>query len=69
LLLEKPTELTPEGYPHLMFPRTQLGKLVKKQIILKNEGIVPATVKFDPITEGSLTFLSPTSTTILPKQY
>lgn len=22
LLLEKPSELTPEGYPHLIFPRT-----------------------------------------------
>jgi len=36
---------------------------------LKNEGTVAATVKFEPVKEASLSFLSPTTATILPKQY
>ena len=37
--------------------------------MLKNEGYVPATVKFEPVTHQDLTFVGPTTATINPKQY
>jgi|JI10StandDraft_1071094.scaffolds.fasta_scaffold99945_1 hypothetical protein len=42
--------MTPDGLPLLNYGKCQIGKLIKRSIVLKNEGYVPATVKFDPIT-------------------
>jgi hydrocephalus-inducing protein len=69
LLLSKPTELTEEGLPLLKFKKTRLGKTTTRTIVLHNEGSVPATVKFDPITHQDLTFEGLMSCAILPKSY
>ena len=45
--LEKPREYFNEQTPMLKFPKVRVGKSVTMPIILKNDGQVPATVKWD----------------------
>lgn len=57
LQVEKPTET--EGAdmtPALKFRKTRIGKDCIMSIVLKNEGQVPATVRFDAITNDCFTF-------------
>ena len=39
------------------------------QIVLKNEGVVPATFKFEPLVHDCFSFESSTTATIQPKKY
>jgi len=45
--LDKPKEWFNESMLLLKFPKTRIGKSMILPIILKNEGAVPATVKWD----------------------
>lgn len=69
LLLTKPTELSEEGLPLLKLKKTRIGKRTTGTITLHNEGAVPATVKFKPITNENLEFKGEMSRTLEPKEY
>lgn len=56
LQVEKPEELDADGTPMLKFRKTRIGKDAILPIILKNEGGVPATARFDAITSDSFSF-------------
>ena len=53
----------------MKFPRTRLGKSHTQQIMLKNDGNIPATAKFDLIPADSFKFLDSTSISLNPKTY
>ncbi len=58
LKLEKPKDWLDERTPLLKFVKTRVGKTATLPIILKNDGYVPATVKWDiPVTNESFKFL------------
>jgi hypothetical protein len=42
---------------------------MKANIVLRNDGTVPATVKFEPILNECFQFMSTTTATIQPKNY
>jgi hydrocephalus-inducing protein len=67
LKLDKPKEWVNENTPILKFPKTRLGKRVVESIVLKNDGVIPATVKFDVTNHDSFRFISQTSYTLTPK--
>ena len=69
LLLESPNDYDNDGNPILKFKRTRLNKSAMGQIVLKNEGVVPATVKFEPLVHDCFSFESSTTATIQPKKY
>ncbi|MCQ2815786.1 MAG: hypothetical protein MJ252_00825, partial [archaeon] len=69
LLLQSPNDLDQDGTPLLKFKRTRLEKAVEGELVLKNEGVVPATVKFDPLASDVFSFESSTTATIQPKNY
>ena len=69
LLLDQPAEYDADGTPVLKFKRTRLNKSLTSQIVLKNEGVVPATVKFEPLVHECFSFESSTTATIQPKKY
>ena len=66
LKLEKPKELQ-EGLPILKFPRTRVEKSMVSSILLKNDGQVPATVKFDLSPNENYRFAGQVSCSLLPK--
>ena len=47
----------------------RLKKSTTSQIVLKNEGVVPATVQFEPLVHDCFSFESSTTATIQPKKY
>lgn len=53
LQVDKPTEQDADGTPILRFRKTRIGKDTIVPIVLKNEGQVPATVRFDGITNDA----------------
>lgn len=55
--LEKPKEYFNENTPMLKFPKVRIDKSLVLPIVLKNEGYVPATVKFDLTTNENFRFL------------
>lgn len=56
LQVEKPIEQEADGTPALRFRKTRIGKDTILSIVLKNEGQVPATARFDAITNDAFTF-------------
>jgi len=56
LQVSKPDEFEADGTPILKFRKTRIGKDNYMQIILKNEGQVPATARFDAITNEAFSF-------------
>lgn len=56
LQVMKPDEYEADGTPVLKFRKTRIGKDTYMQIILKNEGQVPATARFDAITNDAYSF-------------
>lgn len=69
LLVEKPDDQDADGTPMLKFRRTRIGRAAQLQIVLKNEGQVPATARFDALQSGCFTFAGNMSHTITPKSY
>ena len=66
LKLEKPKEYL-DGFPVLKFPRTRVDKSSISSIILKNDGQVPATVKFEVSPNENYKFAGQISFSLLPK--
>jgi len=69
LLVEKPDEVDAEGTPVLRFRKTRIGREATHSIVLKNEGQVPATARFDALHHDCFSFLGNLSHTITPKSY
>ena len=69
LLLDSPNEYDPDGTPMLKFKKMRLKKSTTSQIVIKNEGVVPATVQFEPLVHDCFSFESSTTATIQPKKY
>ena len=69
ILVEKPDEVDGEGIPVLKFKKTRIGRDSLLQIVLKNEGQVPATARFDALHHECFEFQSNLSHTITPKSY
>ena len=67
LKLDKPKEWINENTPILRFPKTRLGKRVVETIVIKNDGLIPATVKFDSTPDQHFKLLSQSSYTLTPK--
>lgn len=69
LLVEKPDEVDAEGCPQLKFKKTRIGRDSVLSVVLKNEGQVPATARFDALQHECFSFLGNLSHTITPKSY
>ena len=67
LKIEKPKDWADERTPLLKFPKTRLDNFSILPIILKNDGQIPATVKFDLTPNEHFRFLSQSTFTITPK--
>jgi hypothetical protein len=53
----------------LKFRKTRIGKETVMQIVLKNEGSIAATARFDVIKNDCFNFLGNLNHTITPKSY
>lgn len=69
LQIEKPRETEPDGTPVLKFRKTRIGKDSVLSIVLKNEGSIAATARFDVIKNDCFNFLGNLNHTITPKSY
>lgn len=67
--LEKPKEWFNESTPLLKFPKVRIDKSQILPIVLKNDGQVPATVKWDLTTNENFRFLDQNSMSLTPKTY
>lgn len=56
LQILKPTDVENDGVPSLRFGKTRIGKDSIMSIVVNNEGQVPATAKFDAITNDCFSF-------------
>ena len=56
LQVEKPDEFDADGTPVLRFRKTRIGRDSILPILLKNEGQVPATARFDAVTNEAFIF-------------
>ena len=69
LKIDKPNEFM-DGVPVLRFPKTRLGKTQLRSIMLKNDGQIPATVKFEfPQGNEHFRFLDQNTFTVSQKSY
>lgn len=69
LKIEKPKELFDERTTLIKFSRTRVEKSSQLPLVLKNDGQVPATVKFDLTPNESFKFLGQATFSLLPKTY
>lgn len=70
LQVVKPEEHEADGTPVLRFKKTKIGRETILPIVLKNEGQVPSTARFDSITNPSFSFEGPSmSHTITQKNH
>lgn len=58
-----------DGTPALRFRKTRIGKETVMQIVLKNEGSIAATARFDVIKNDCFNFHGSLNHTITPKSY
>jgi hydrocephalus-inducing protein len=57
LQIEKPKEAEPDGTPVLRFRKTRIGKEAILSVVLKNEGSIAATARFEMIKNDCFAFL------------
>ena len=69
LQVEKPDEFDADGTPVLKFRKTRIGRDSILPILLKNEGQVPATARFDAVTNEAFIFEGNMNQTIPQKSY
>lgn len=69
LKLEQPRIWENDSNPVLTFPRVRKGKRLVETVVIKNDGIIPATVKFDVTGDPNFNFLTQTSYTLSPKAF
>jgi len=67
LKLERPREFLNESTPVLRFPKVRLEKSAVLPVVLKNDGPVPATVRWDLVANPSFSFLGQNLYSITPK--
>ena len=67
LKVERPKEWVDDRTPLLKFPKTRVDKSLTLPIVLKNDGLIPATVEFDLKPNESFRFLDQSSYTISAK--
>lgn len=67
--LEKPSEWVNENTPILKFPKTRVDKAVQLPVVVKNDGQVPATLKWDLTANENFRFLDQNSISLTPKTY
>lgn len=67
--LEKPREYYNDQTPILKFPKVRIDKSVTLPIILKNEGLIPATCKWDLNANENFRFVDSNSFSLTPKTY
>ena len=67
--LEKPKEYFDERTVLVKFNKTRVGKATTQQICLKNDGVIPATVKWELPVSDSFRFLDSINATLNPKGY
>lgn len=58
-----------DGTPCLRFKKTRIGKESIMNIVLKNEGSIAATARFDVIKNEAFNFMGNLNHTITPKTY
>jgi len=68
LQVAEPTEVQ-GGTPVLRFKETRVGKETVLPIVLRNDGAIPATARFDLIKEECFSFLGNLNYTVTPKSY
>ena len=69
LQIEKPKETEADGTPSLRFKKTRINKEAIMTLMLKNDGSIPATARFDVIKNPCFEFLGNLNCTITPKTY
>jgi hydrocephalus-inducing protein len=69
LKIEKPREFFDERTYILKFPKTRVDKSLILPVLLKNDGMVPATCRFDLNPNENFRFLKESSYTLAPKTY
>ena len=69
LQIQSPKDVEPDGTPALRFRKTRVGKELIIPIVLKNEGFISATARFDVIKNECFNFLGSLNHTITPKSY
>jgi hydrocephalus-inducing protein len=69
LKIEKPKDWFDERTLVMKFPKTRVNKSHVLPILLKNDGMVPATCRFDLNQNENFRFLKESSYTLAPKTY
>lgn len=69
LRIDKPKEWIDDRTLCLKFQKTRVGKRATLPLVLKNEGVVPGTAKFDVIGHQEFKFLGQMSYSLAPKSY
>lgn len=69
LKIDKPKDWLDERTLQLKFPRMRLGKEQIENIVVKNDGVIPATTKFDLVPSSEFRFSSQTTYTLTPKTF
>lgn len=61
------TKMSEEGKSLILFNKTRLSKRTTSEILVKNDGLVPATVRFDMPFHKAFSFKDSMQTTLPPK--
>jgi len=51
----------------IQFPKTRIGKTKSKTLVIKNDGVIPATAKFELTGHKSFKFMDQATFTLSPK--
>jgi hypothetical protein len=68
LRLQEPNEWADEIHALLKFPKTRIGRTKQKTLVIKNNGTIPATAKFELDHHKAFKFLDQPTFTLPPKQ-
>lgn len=69
LQIDEPKETEADGTPVIKFRKTRIGRDAKLPLVLKNEGSVAATARFDPLRSEAFGFAANLTHTLAPKTY
>lgn len=69
LKIDRPKEWVDERTLLLKFPRIRLGKQHTESVVVKNDGVIPATAKFDVVPSRDFTLASQSTYTLTPKTF
>jgi len=69
LQIDESKEKEPDGTPAIRFRKTRIGRESRLPLVLKNEGSVAATARFDPLRSEAFGFAANLTHTLTPKTY